>query len=154
MKVILKEEMSNLGESGDVVDVKPGYARNYLIPQGLAYEASAANLRRVEEERQRSDEVAKRDYLEARRRASQLEGRSLVFEARAAEGEDGKLFGSVTSADVAERLAAEGGLDFELDRRTIQLDEPIKALGAYVVSVRLHADVTVEVEVRVERAED
>jgi large subunit ribosomal protein L9 len=154
MKVILKEDMPNLGESGTIVDVKPGYARNYLLPRGFAYEASETNLRRIEEERQRAEEQAKRDYLEARRRASQLEGQSLVFEARAGEGEDGKLFGSVTNADIADRLNRDGGLDFELDRRLVQLEEPIKALGAYVVPIRLHADAVVEVDIRVERAED
>lgn len=154
MKVILKEDMANLGEAGEVVDVKPGYGRNYLIPQGLAYEASSANLRRIEEERQRAEERAKRDYLEARRRAAQLEGRTLVFQARAGEGEDGKLFGSVTNADIADRLNEEGGLDFELDRRIVDLEDPLKALGAYVVPIRLYAEVEVEVEVRVERAAD
>lgn len=153
MKVILKEDMANLGETGDVVDVKPGYARNYLLPQGLAYEASPANLRRIEEEKRKAEEKAKRDYLEARRRASQLEGASLVFEMRAGEGDDGKLFGSVTSADVAARLNEQGTLDFELDRRLVQLDEPIKALGAYEVPIRLHTDVVVGVDVRVEREE-
>jgi large subunit ribosomal protein L9 len=145
--------MANLGESGDVVDVKPGYARNYLLPQGFAYEASETNLRRIEEERRRMEERAKRDYLEARRRASQLEGASLVFHMRAGEGEEGKLFGSVTSADVTERLNAEAGLDFELDRRLVHLEEPIKALGAYQVPIRLHAEVVVEVDVRVDRDE-
>lgn len=153
MKVILKEDMANLGESGDVIDVKPGYARNYLLPQGFAYEASETNLRRIEEERRRMVERAKRDYLEARRRASQLEGASLVFHMRAGEGEEGKLFGSVTSADVTERLNAEAGLDFELDRRLVHLEEPIKALGAYQVPIRLHAEVVVEVDVRVDRDE-
>jgi large subunit ribosomal protein L9 len=153
MKVILKQDMETLGTSGEVVDVKPGYARNYLLPQGLAYEASEANLRRIEEERQRAEERAKRDYLEARRRASQLEDVSLVFHARAAEGDDGKLFGSVTNVDIAERLNAEAGLDFELDRRLVQLEDPLKSLGAYVVPVRLHAEVVVEVDVRVEREE-
>ena len=153
MKVILKTDVENLGESGQVVDVKPGYARNYLLPQGYAYEASEANLRRIEEEQARSEERAKRDYLEARRRASQLDKASLTFLARAGEGDDAKLFGSVTSADVTERLNSEGGLDFELDRRLVQMDDPIKALGAYQVPIRLHADVTVEVDVRVERDE-
>jgi large subunit ribosomal protein L9 len=153
MKVILKQDMETLGTSGEVVDVKPGYARNFLLPQGLAYEASEANLRRIEEEQQRAEERAKRDYLEARRRASQLDDVSLVFLARAAEGEDGKLFGSVTNVDIAERLNAEAGLDFELDRRLVQLEDPLKALGAYVVPVRLHPEVVVEVDVRVERDE-
>lgn len=153
MKVILKEDMANLGEAGDVVDVKPGYARNYLLPQGYAYEASAANLKRIEEEQRKAEEKARRDYLEARRRAAQLAEASLTFHARAGEGDDAKLFGSVTSADIAERLNAEGGLDFELDKRLVQLDEPIKALGAYQVPVRLHAEVVIEVDVRVEREE-
>lgn len=153
MKVILKEAMSNLGEAGEVVDVKPGYARNYLLPQGYAYEASPANLKRIEEEQRKAEEKAKRDYLEARRRASQLDGTSVTFHARAGEGDDAKLFGSVTSADIAERLNAEAGLDFELDKRIVQLDEPLKTLGAFQVPVRLHADVVIEVDVRVEREE-
>lgn len=150
VKVILKEDMDNLGESGEVVDVKPGYARNYLLPQGLAYEASDANIRRLEEEKQRAEERAKRDYLEARRRASQLDDASLTFLARASD--EGKLFGSVTSADVAERLN-ELELDFEVDRRWVQLEEPLKELGAYRVAIRLHADVETEVEVKIDREE-
>ena len=153
MKVILKQNMENLGAQGDVVDVKAGYARNYLLPQGLAYEASAANLYRIEAERKKAEEAAKRDYLEARRRASQLDGKVLTFAARAGEGEDAKLFGSVTSADIAERLSTEGGLDFDFDRRWIQLEDPIKELGSFSVPVKLHTEVSVDVEVRVEREE-
>ena len=151
MKVILKKTVGNLGEQGQVVSVKPGYARNYLLPQGLAYEASAANLARIEEEQVRTEERSRRDYLEARRRASQLENVSLTFHARASEA--GKLFGSITSGDVAERLN-QSGLDFEVDRRLVLLEEPLKALGAYQVPLRLDTDVTLEVEVRVEREED
>jgi len=150
MKVILKEDMSNLGTAGDVVEVKAGYARNYLIPQGLAYMASAANVRRIEAERKQGEERSRREYLEARRRASQLEGKQLVFQARA--GEEGKLFGSVTNVDIADRLNALG-LDYEIDRRWVYLEEPLKALGDFTVPVRIHGDVTVDVEVRVERAE-
>lgn len=148
MKLILKEQVDNLGDAGEVVDVKPGYARNYLVPHGLAYEASEANIRRLEEERERAEERAKKEYLEARRRASQIEGESVTFHARA--GEEGKLFGSVTSADIADRLN-EKDLDFEVDRKDILVDEPLKQLGAFMVSVKLHGDVEVEVEVRVER---
>jgi len=151
MKVILKEAMDNLGEQGDVVDVKPGYARNYLLPRGLAYEASADNLARIEQEQKEKEERARRDYLEARRRASQLEGQVLVFEVNA--GEDGKLFGSVTGADVADRLNEQGGLDFEVDKRTVLLEEPLKTLGVSNVGIKLHTDVEIEVEVRVEREE-
>ena len=148
MKLILKESVDRLGEPGDVVNVKPGYARNYLLPRGLAYEASATNVRRLEEERRRAEERARREYLEARRRASRLEGMHLVFRARAGESE--KLFGSVTAADIAER-AVDTGLDFVLDKRHVILPEPIKALGVFEVSIKLHADVEVVVTVHVER---
>ena len=153
MKVILKADMASLGDAGQVVDVKPGYARNYLLPQGFAYEASPANLARIEEEQQKAEERAKRDYLEARRRASQIDTAKLIFRALAGEGDDAKLFGSVTNADIADRLNSEGGLDFELDKRWIQLDEPLKSLGAFQVPIKLHADVVVEVAVEIERDE-
>jgi len=131
--------------------VKPGYARNFLLPQGLAYEASEANLKKIEEERKQAEERSRRDYLEGRRRASQLEGVSLTFLERASD--EGRLFGSVSAADVAGRLN-EGSLDFEVDRRQILLDEPLKEVGLYQVPVQLHDEVQVEVEVRVERQED
>ena len=150
MKVILKKAVHNLGDAGKVVSVKDGYGRNYLIPQGLAYVASEANVARLEAEQAVLAERSRRDFLEARRRSAQLEGVSLVFKARA--GEDGKLFGSVTKADIADRINARG-LDFELDRRIVVLDEPIKALGTTNVSVHLHADVHIDVEVVVERDE-
>jgi large subunit ribosomal protein L9 len=148
MKLILKQSVEHLGEAGQVVQVRPGYGRNYLIPHGLAYVASDANMARLEEEQARSEERSRRDFLEARRRASQLEGVSLVFQERA--GEDGKLFGSVSRADVSDRLNA-GDLDFDLDKRLVLLEEPIKALGVTEVPVRLDAEVEVSVEVRVER---
>ncbi len=151
MKLILRRTVDRLGDQGDVVDVKAGYARNYLLPQGLAYLASAGNLRRLERERDDAEELAKHDYLEARRRASQLEGTSLVFHVRA--GEDGRLFGAVTNADVADRLN-QGELDFEVDRRIVQLEEPLKLLGVSKVLVRLHSQVEVEVEIQVEPGED
>lgn len=150
MKLILKQAVENLGEAGEVVTVKAGYGRNYLIPQGLAYVASEANMARLEEEQARAEERSRRDFLEARRRASQLEGVSLVFSERA--GEDGKLFGSVTVSDIADRINA-GELDFELDKRAVLLDEPIKAVGDSTVSVKLHAEVVVDVPVRVEPEE-
>jgi len=151
MKLILRRTVDRLGDQGDVVEVKAGYARNYLIPQGLAYLASADNLRRLERERDEAEELAKHDYLEARRRASQLEGTSLVFHVRA--GEDGRLFGAVTNADVADRLNR-GELDFEVDRRIVMLEEPLKLLGTSKVLVRLHSQVEVEVEIQVEQGEE
>ena len=148
MKLILKESVERLGEPGDVVKVKPGYARNYLLPRGLAYEASTANIRRLEEEHRRAEERARRAYLEARRRAARLEGMHLVFRARAGESE--KLFGSVTAADIADR-AVNSGLDFPLDKRQVILPEAIKTLGSFDVPIRLHSEVEVSVTVHVER---
>jgi large subunit ribosomal protein L9 len=147
MKVILKKDMQNLGASGEVVDVKPGYARNYLLPHGFAYEASEDNIARLEEEQRKAEEAAKRDYLEARRRASQIEDLTLVFKAKA--GEEGKLFGSVTNADVAARLNADGTLDFEVDKRHVEND-PLKELGEHSVTIRLHSDVVLELPVIIE----
>jgi large subunit ribosomal protein L9 len=150
VKVILRQQMETLGDAGEIVTVKPGYARNYLLPRGYAYEATTANVRQLEEEQRRAEQRAKRDYLEARRRASQLENVSLTFHAKA--GEESKLFGSITSADIAERLA-EQELDFTIDRRQIDLPEPIKALGVYGVPVKLHGDVKPEIKVWVIKAD-
>ena len=150
MKLILKKTVETLGEAGQVVQVKAGYGRNYLIPHGLAYVASDANMALLEEEQTRSAERSRRDFLEARRRASQLEGLSLTFLERA--GEDGKLFGSVSRTDLADRINA-GELDFELEKGAVELEEPIKVLGVTNVVLHLHAEVDVEVEVRVEREE-
>ena len=150
MKLILKKTVENLGEAGQVVQVKPGYGRNYLIPHGLAYLASKANIEKLEVEQTLADERSRRDFLEARRRASKLEGMSLTFHERA--GDDGKLFGSVSAADIATQANA-GDLDFELDRKTIQLDDALKMVGVSNVSVKLHTDVTIEIEVRVEPEE-
>lgn len=151
VKLILRENVENLGEQGEVVSVKPGFARNYLLPQGLATQATAANMKVLEQEKQRAEAGAKRDYLEARRRSSQLDEMSLTFTANA--GEEGKLFGSITTADIADRLKEEGKLDFEIDRKQLELDEPIKALGVYAVPVRLHTDVKPEIKVWVVKGE-
>ena len=150
VKVILRQDLEKLGAAGEIVSVKPGFARNYLLPHGFAYEATAANVRQLEEERRRAEQRARRDFLEARRRASQLDGVSLTFHAKA--GEESKLFGSITPADIADRLA-EQGLDFEIDRRQIDLQEPIKALGVYSVPLRLHAEVRPEIKVWVIKAD-
>ena len=149
--VILRQNVPNLGEAGDLVTVKPGFARNYLLPRGLAYEATQGNIRRLEDEKKRGEDRAKRDYLEARRQASALEGVSLTFNARA--GEESKLFGSITTADIAEKLNAEGKLGFQVDRRQIELEEPIKSLGVFSVPVKLHGDVRPEIKVWVIKEE-
>ena len=144
VKVILRQDVATLGSEGDIVGVKAGYARNYLLPRGLAFEATAAALKQIEEDRRRTEVRSKREFLEARRRAAQLEGVSLTFHARA--GDEGKLFGSITSADIADRLNEQQGLDFQVDRRQIVLEEPIKALGVFPVPVRLHPEVAPEIK--------
>jgi large subunit ribosomal protein L9 len=144
LKVILRQDVPELGQSGDIVTVKPGYARNFLLPRGMAFEATSANIKQLEGEKKRGETRSKQQYLEARRQSSQLENVSLTFHANA--GEEGKLFGSITSADIAERLGQQN-LDFQIDKRDIELDEPIKSLGVYNVPIRLHADVKPEIKV-------
>lgn len=148
MQVILKERLENLGDAGEVVTVKPGYARNFLIPKGLAYEANEANVRRLDRERARIQQEAAAQLEEAKKRAASLEEVSVTFTARA--GDEGRLFGSITSSDIADKLAEQG---VEVDRRQIQLDEPIKALGVFNVPLRLHADVRPEIKVWVIKEE-
>ena len=142
VQVILKKDVADLGHAGDLVTVKPGYARNYLIPQGMAFLATEGNLRRFEEERRQIEQAAERDRENATEMAGRLEGQSLTFKVRA--GEEGRLFGSVTSADIADSLAAEG---LDVDRRIIRLEDPIKELGVYDVTIRLHADVEPTIKV-------
>lgn len=142
MQVILRERIEQLGDAGEIVDVKPGYGRNYLIPKGLAYEATDANKRRLEAERARLAAKEAETLGDAQKRAASIEGISLTFHARA--GQEGKLFGSITSADIAEKLAEQG---VHVERRQIELDEPIKSLGVTSVPVRLHPQVRPEVKV-------
>ncbi len=144
VKVILREDIPKLGSAGDIVSVRGGYARNDLLPRGFAYEATEANVRQLEEEKRRAEQRARREYLEARRRAAALEDMSLTFKARA--GEESKLFGSITAADIADRLN-EQGLDFQVDRRDVMLEEPIKSLGVFAVAINLHAEVRPEIKV-------
>lgn len=148
MQVILKQRLDNLGQPGDVVTVKPGYARNYLIPKGFAYAATAANLNRIERERVLLEQQAAEQLDAAQGQATAIEGTSVTFTARA--GEEGKLFGSITSADISDKLAEQG---IEIDRRSIDLAEPIKALGVFSVPVKLHPDVRPEIKVWVIKEE-
>jgi large subunit ribosomal protein L9 len=142
MEIILRQGVENLGKPGDVVKVKAGYARNYLLPHGLAYEATPGNLKRIQQERERLEAAENERRGAAQGIAEKLEQVSLTFSARV--GEEGKLFGSVTAADIAQQLEAQG---FHVEKRQIDLHEPIKALGVYRVPVRLHADVKPEVRV-------
>jgi large subunit ribosomal protein L9 len=146
MEVILRQDIEKLGLAGEIVTVKDGYARNFLLPRGLAFRATESNKRRLEAERaQRAKKIAG-EAASARDVAERLEQFSLTFTMKAGEGD--KLFGSVTAADVAERLEAEG---FPVEKKQVELDEPLKALGVYKVPVRLHADVKPEVRVWVVR---
>jgi len=142
MEIILRQGVENLGKPGDVVNVKAGYARNYLLPHGLAYEATPGNLKRIQQERDRLEAAENDRRAGAQGVAEKLEQVSLTFSARV--GEEGKLFGSVTASDIAEQLASQG---FQVERRLIDLHEPIKALGVYRVPIRLHADVKPEIRV-------
>ena len=142
MEIILRQAVENLGKPGDVVKVKPGYARNYLLPRGLAYEATPGNLKRIQQERDRLDAAENSRRETAQALAEKLEQVSLTFSARV--GEEGKLFGSVTTTDIAQQLEAQG---YHVEKRQIDLHEPIKALGVYRIPVRLHAEVKPEVRV-------
>jgi large subunit ribosomal protein L9 len=142
MEVILRQAIEKLGHPGDVVTVSPGYARNYLLPRGFAYEATPGNKKRIDQEKQRLDQAEEQRRSSAQGLAERLEAVSLTFSARV--GDEGKLFGSVTNSDIAHELAAQG---FEIEKRQIELHEPIRALGVYRVPIRLHADVHPEIKV-------
>ncbi|MEK6814500.1 MAG: 50S ribosomal protein L9 [Nitrospirota bacterium] len=146
MKVILKEDIETLGKAGDLVNVKPGYARNYLVPRAKAVEASAENIRLVEHERAVGRERMQKIRREAEDVARRIAEMPLVI--RQAAGEEDKLFGAVTTQDIA-RLLSESGI--EVDRRKIMLEEPIKRLGQFEVPVKLPADVIGKLTVTVER---
>jgi large subunit ribosomal protein L9 len=148
IEVILRDDVTSLGRAGELVRVRPGYARNYLLPQGLAYEATAGNRKRIEaESRARSARFAT-EKAGAEAFAARLRETPLTLTGQA--GEEGKLFGSVTASDIAEALKASG---IEVDRRKIELPHPIKTLGAHVVAVRIHPEVPAEVRVTVVPAE-
>ena len=142
MEVILRQAVDNLGHPGDIVNVSAGFARNYLLPRGFAYEATAGNKKRMEQERERLEAAESSRREAAEELAKKLEPVSLTFSARV--GEEGKLFGSVTTADIAHQLEGQG---FKIEKRQIDLHEPIKALGVYRVPIKLHADVKPEIKV-------
>jgi large subunit ribosomal protein L9 len=144
VKMILREDVPGLGHAGDVVSVRPGFARNYLVPLGKATPASEGKLREIEHHKRQIAEKVARELADHRRAKERLE--SLEIEVRAKAGEEGKLFGSVTSAQIAELLAERG---VEIDRRRIELPEPIKELGERTVSVRLHREVVATVRLKV-----
>jgi large subunit ribosomal protein L9 len=145
VKVILRERVKGLGEAGVVVEVAPGYARNYLLPRKLAEEANDMALREARAGREREAARAARALAEARAAAGRIEGATVTVTARA--GESGRLFGSVTGQDLADALA--GQLGVRVDRRRLDLAEPIKTLGAHPVTAKLHAEVQARFTVQV-----
>ena len=146
MKVILRKEHEKLGQIGTVVDVKDGYARNYLIPKGFAYPANEGNMRALNEEKRQSEQRLVKERKAGERLAAELEKVSITLQMKV--GEDEKLFGSVTSQMIAEALKEKG---FGIDKRSIDLEEPIKALGIYNVDVKLPQSVVGKVKVWVVR---
>src|SRR4029079_6888348 len=144
MEVILREHIDNIGRRGDVVKVADGYARNYLLPRKMALLATEGNKKQIERERAKFDALEAEEQKVAQAQAGRLAGIEIEIARRVGETE--ALYGSVTSSDIAEALAAKG---FELDRRKLQLAEPIKKLGEYDVPVKLHRDVTTHLKVRV-----
>ncbi len=145
MKVILKQDVEKLGKAGDVVKVVPGYGRNFLIPKKLAVEATPGNIKVMELERLAQARRDQRDKVAAEVVAREIVKLSITIRQKAGEG--GTLYGSVTAIDIGEALAAH---KIEVDKRKIQLDDPIKTIGEYQVPIRLHRDVTVSIKVMVE----
>ncbi len=144
MEVILREDIKTLGKAGELVKVKPGYARNFLLPKGLAYEATEGNRKRILAESKARAAKAAEEAGEARALAAKLSSVSLNLSRKAGEGD--RLFGSITAQDLAEALAAQG---HSVDKRRIELEHPIKTIGQHTVSIRLHPDVTADIRVMV-----
>ncbi len=144
VKLILRESVLGLGDAGDLVGVKVGYARNYLLPQGKALLATESKVRELEHHKRVVTEKAARDLNDLKALRDRLE--SVALEVTARVGEEGKLFGSVTTAHIAELLAEKG---YTVDRRKIQLSEPLREIGDHVVPIRLQRDLTAEVTLKI-----
>jgi len=141
VKIILLKDVEQLGKAGEIVEVASGYARNFLIPQREALVATAANVAQFESRRKQHEAVAERERRTAEALAKHLEADSLTAQVRV--GEEDRLFGSVTAQNIQELLAEKG---YEIDRRAVQLEEPIRALGVYTIELRLHPEVTAQVK--------
>lgn len=146
MEIILKEDVENLGHRGDVVKVAQGYGRNYLLPKKLAVEATAANKTVIEQMKASAVRRSAKEKAEAEALVGQFDRVALSFSRKT--GDNDHLFGSVTAADIAQALEAQG---FQIDRRKVHLEEPLKSLGEFHVPVRLHREVTAHVKVTVEK---
>ena len=146
MQIILQEDIDKLGHRGEIVTVKPGYARNFLLPRKLAIEATTGNMKALERIRTSLAKKTATELEAAQKQAALINGVALRFTRKT--GENDQLFGSVTSADVAEGLESQG---FKVDKRQVQLAEPFRALGEYPVTIKVFRDVTAEVKVHVEK---
>lgn len=144
MKVILTDEIRGLGGRGEVVQVKDGYARNFLLPKKLAREATPGNLKSAEQERKKWAVLTEQEKDVAREAAQKIEGMKIVVRKKVGEG--GTLYGSVTSAEIADQLLAQG---IEVDKRRIELTHPIKSIGLHDVDVKLHREVSAHIQVEV-----
>ncbi len=144
IELILRENVTSLGKTGDLVRVKPGYARNFLLPRGLAFEATEGNKKRIAAESKARSAKDATERAEAEALAARIGAVTLAFTAKA--GEDGKLFGSVTASDIAEQLEGHG---FTIDKRKIELEHPLKELGFHAVPMKLHHEVHAEVKVTI-----
>ncbi len=149
MKVILREDVDKLGRMGDLVSVADGYARNFLLPRNLAALATTKNIKSLEHEKRVIADRLKKEKMAAEEEAKKVGAISVSITVQV--GEEGKLFGSVTSKDIADAIAAQG---VEIDKRMIQLEKPIKEIGTFMVPVKVHHDVTAQVKVEVVKAEE
>lgn len=145
MKVILQQDVKNIGKKGEIVEVAEGYGRNYLIPRGLAVEASAGNVRQAQHQRDTESNKAARELKEAQKIGAKIKEQDVQVSARVGEG--GKLFGSITTQEIADQLRRH--FSVEIDKRKIDLKEPIKSLGTHPVTVKVHPQVHVTIKVKV-----
>ncbi len=143
-KVLLRQDIDDLGARGEIVRVRAGYARNYLLPRKLAVEATSSNVKQIEQERAALLKREAKERATAEGQADQMRSLVLTFERKS--GEQGALYGSVTSMDITEALQGRG---YEVDRHRIHLREPIKRVGEFIVPIRLHRDVTIDLQVKV-----
>ncbi|UMZ75163.1 50S ribosomal protein L9 [Natranaerofaba carboxydovora] len=149
MKVILKQDVKNLGNKDEVKEVKEGYARNYLIPKGLAEKATKNKLKEVEKRRQEREQQEEKEVEEAEKLKEKLAEEKLVIKVKT--GDEGKLFGSVTNKDISEKLQEDKNI--QIDKRKIELDDPIKDVGSYEVDIKLHTKVEAKLKVEVTESE-
>ena len=151
IKVVLQSDVDNLGTSGDVVRVRPGYARNYLLPRGLAVPATQSNLARVDEFKKAANARAEKELGGAQEAAKKLEKLSVKIERAVGAGDESRMYGSVTTRDIEEAYRAQG---VDIDRKKIHLQEPIKTLGLHEVQLKLHPSVSVTLRVEVVKSQD